>query len=362
MMPERIAKTDPFKQISEYIGSGPMTFKSDEFVPGSKAVFERFAGYVPRDEPNSWLSGGKRMLLDRIEWQILPDPATASAALQSGEVDWWELPIPDLVPVLKSNADIRVDIGDPLGNIGSLRMNHLWPPFNDVRARRAVLMALDQADYMNSVCGGDQELWKPCPSFFTPDTPLYTEAGGDILKGKRDYAAAKELLKQAGYNGEKVVLLVPTDIPITKAEGDVTADLLQKIGMNVDYVALDWGSVGQRRAKKDPPSQGGWNIFHTWHAGADCVNPAPYTALDSSGDTAWFGWPKSDAVQKGIADWYAAGTLDEERKAVADIDIASFENVTFGNTGFFRAYTAWRSNVSGIVKAPFPAFWGVSKT
>src|SRR3954462_8091935 len=116
IMPERIAKTDPFKQIEEYIGSGPMKFAKGEWVPGAKSVFERFADYKPRDEKASWLAGGKNMLIDRIEWVVMPDPATASAALQNGEVDWWENPISDLVPVLRKNRNVAVDIADPLGN------------------------------------------------------------------------------------------------------------------------------------------------------------------------------------------------------------------------------------------------------
>ena len=361
IMPERIASTDPFKLITEYVGSGPMKFNKGEWVPGARAVFEKYADYPVRPEPGDWLAGGKRMMFDRVEWQILPDAATATAALQNGEVDWWETPLPDVVPLLKRNRNIEVDISDPLGNIGTLRMNHLQPPFNDVRARRAVLMALSQSDYMQAVVGEDPSLWKLLPSYFTPGTPLYTEEGGDILKGPRRYDEAKQLLADAGYKGEKVVLCVATDVNITKAEGDVTADMLARIGMNVDYQALDWGTVGARRAKKDPPNQGGWNIFHTWHAGADCINPAPYTALDSSGDTAWFGWPKSDKVQATIADWYAAPDLDAEKRAVVAINKASFENVTYGPTGFFLMYQAWRKNLSGVVKAPFPVFWGVQK-
>ncbi len=362
IMPERIAATDPFKLISEYVGSGPMKFNKAEWVPGSQAIFEKFAEYPVRPEAADWFSGGKRMMFDRIEWKILPDAATATAALQNGEVDWWETPLPDVIPLLKRNRNIEVDISDPLGNIGTLRMNHLHPPFNDVRARRAILMGISQTDYMQAVVGEDPALWKLLPSYFTPGTALYTEAGGDIMKGDRKYDEAKKLLEQSGYKGEKVVLCVATDVAITKAEGDVTADMLTKIGMDVDYQALDWGTVGARRAKKDPPSQGGWNIFHTWHAGADCINPAPYTALDSSGDTAWFGWPKSDKVQAGIAEWYAAPDLAAEKTAIEKINIASFENVTYGPTGFFLMYQAWRKNLSGIVKAPFPVFWGVQKT
>jgi peptide/nickel transport system substrate-binding protein len=365
IMPERIAQTDPYKQITEYVGSGPMRFKTDEYVAGAKAVFARNEAYVSRQEKTSWMAGGRPMYFDRIEWQIIPDPATASAALQNGEVDWWETPLPDLVPLLKKDPALRVDIADPLGNIGSFRINHLNPPFNDVRVRRAVQMALSQADYMTAVVGDDTSLWKPLPGFFTPGTALYTEAGGAPLMGKRDYEGAKKLLAEAGYKGEKIVLLVATNVAITKAEGDVTADLLGKIGMNVDYQSLDWGTVGQRRASKAPIDKGGWNIFHTWHAGADCVNPAPYNALDASGpDSAscWFGWPHSDAVQKTIADWYAAPDAAAEKAAVDACNKASMDFVTYIPTGFFLFNQAWRSNLSGVTKAPFPLFWGVKKT
>jgi peptide/nickel transport system substrate-binding protein len=362
IMPERIAKTDPFKQITEYVGSGPMRFVRNEWVSGDRAVFEKFADYVPRQEPGSWLAGGKRILVDRIEWKVMPDPGTAAAALQNGEIDWWENPISDLVPLLRKNRNIMVDIADPLGNIGSFRMNHLYPPFNDVRARRAVLMAMSQEDYMRAIVGDDNNLWKPLPGFFTPGTALYTEEGGDILKGPRNLDGAKKLLAQSGYAGQPVTCLVAQDQPIIKAQGDVTADLLKRLGMNVDFAAIDWGTVGARRAQKTPPGQGGWQMFHTWHAGADCINPAVAVGTRANGDKAWFGWPDVPEVEAQIAAWYDAKTLDEEKAAIRRLNKAALDNVVYAPTGFFLGYQAWRKNVSGVVKGPLPIFWGVAKT
>ena len=361
IMPERIAQTDPFKQITEYIGSGPMRFVKDEWVPGAKAVFEKFADYVPRQEPASWLAGGKRMMVDRIEWIVMPDPATAAAALQNGEVDWWETPIPDLVPLLRKNRNIRVDIADPLGNIGSFRMNHLYPPFNDVRARRAVLMAMSQEDYMRAIVGDDNALWKPLPGFFTPGTPLYTEEGGEILKGPRNLDAAKKLLAESGYTDQPVTCLVAQDLSFTKAQGDVTADLLKRLGMNVDFAAIDWGTVGARRAQKTPPGQGGWQMFHTWHAGADCVNPAVSIGVRANGDKAWFGWPDIPAVETG-GHGVVRGELARRGEGRDQrVNKAALDGVVYAPTGFFLNYQAWRKNVSGIVKGPLPFFWGVGK-
>jgi peptide/nickel transport system substrate-binding protein len=361
IMPERIAKTDPFQQISEYVGSGPFRFLRDEWVPGAKAVFAKFDGYVSRDEKPSWLSGAKKVLVDRVEWVVMPDPATASAALQNGEVDWWENPITDLVPVLRRNRNIEVDIADPLGNVGSFRMNHLHAPFNDPRARRAILMALSQEDYMRALVGDDESLWKVMGGFFTPNTPLYSEAGGDIMKGERNIAGAKKLLEEAGYDGRPITLVVAQDQPITKSFGDVSADLLKRLGMTVDFVATDWGTVGSRRALKTPPSQGGWHIFHTWHAGADCVNPAPYTAMRANGDNAWFGWPNNQAIEAARDQWFAASDLAGEKAAVDKMNALAVDFGLYAPTGFFLSYQAWRKNITGVVKAPAPFFWGVSK-
>ena len=362
IMPARIAATDPFKPINEYVGSGPMKLVRDEWVPGARAVFEKFADYAPRQEPESWVAGGKRMLLDRIEWITIPDPATASAALQSGEVDWWETPLADLVPLLRKNRNVAVDIKDPLGNIGDFRMNHLHPLFNDVRARRAILTAMSQEDYMRAIVGDDDTLWKPLPSFLTPGTLLYTEDGGDIVKGPRNLDVAKRLLGESGYAGQPVTCVVAQDIAITKAMGDVTADLLGRLGIKVDFVATDWGTNAARRAQKSPPGQGGWHMFHSWHAGAVCVDPSSYTPIRANGDKAWFGWPTSAKVEAAIESWYDATSLDEEKAAMRRLNRAAFEDVVYAPTGFFLEYQAWRKNVNGIVKGPLPFFWGVSKT
>jgi peptide/nickel transport system substrate-binding protein len=361
IMPERIAKTDPFKQIEEYVGSGPMRFVRADWKPGALAAFERFKDYVPRSEPANWWAGGRVVSFDRIEWVIMPDPATASAALQNGEVDWWESPVPDLVPVLKRNRSIKVDIADPLGNIGSFRLNHLHPPFNNVKVRRAVQVALSQEDYMRAVVGSDDKLWKTIPGFFTPGTTLYTEEGGEPLKGKRDYELAKKLLQEGGYSGMPVTCLVAQDQPPLKAMGEITADLLKKIGMAVDYVATDWGTVGQRRASKNPPGQGGWGMFHTWHAGSDCASPVGYIGLRTNGEKAWFGWPDNAAIEKDLAAWYDAKTLDEEKAIIGRVSRASMEHVTYIPTGFYFGYQAWRTSLEGVSDGPLPWFWGPKK-
>ncbi len=362
IMPERIAATDPFKLITEYIGSGPMRFVAKEWVVGSKAVFERFDGYVPRPEPASWMAGGKRVAVARIEWVTIPDPATAASALQNGEVDWVERPLNDLLPMLAKSPGVALGVANRHGNVSGIRLNHLQPPLDKAEVRRAILMALDQQDYMQSIFGEQHDMWQPMYGFFTPGTALYEEAGGGILKGPRDIAAAKAAVAASGYKGEPIVMLVAQDNPTDKPVGEVTARLLRAIGMNVDMVATDFGTIQQRRQSKKPAAEGGWHIFFVSHAGTDCVNPAAYIGLRAQGEKSWFGWPTSAEVEAGIADWYAATTPEMEKAAAIRIDKAAFEDVVFAPTGFFLSQQAWRKSLSGIVPAPFPVFWGVSKT
>ena len=156
--------------------------------------------------------------------------------------------------------------------------------------------------------------------------------------------------------------IIAQDQPITKNMGDVTADLLKRIGFNVDFVATDWGTTGQRRAMKNPVGQGGWGMFHSWHAGADCINPAVYIAIRANGDGAWFGWPNVPAVETEVNNWFEAKNMDEEKAAISRLNRAAIENVVYAPTGFFLQYQAWRANVSGITKGPLPFFWGVSKS
>ncbi len=360
VMPERIAATDPFRQIGDYVGSGPMRFVRSEWMPGARAVFERFAGYVPRAEPASWLAGGKRIPADRIEWIVMPDPATAAAALQSGEVDWLEQVLPDLVPVLRKNRNVIVNVQDPLGWVGLLIINHLHPPFDDVRARRALLAAMSQEDYMRAFVG-DDAMWKAMPGYFTPGTPLYNEEGGDILKGPRRFDLARRLLAESGYKGAPVTLMAAQDLANHKLWGELTADLLTRLGVTVDYAAIDWGTLNARRVQKSPPGQGGWQMLLSGVTGSDCLD-GTNRLLRADGKTGSVGWAMSPQVEAEVAAWYDARSLDEEKAIARRLNRAAVDHVVYAPLGFYLRHQAWRKNVSGVRPGPAPFAWDVAKT
>jgi peptide/nickel transport system substrate-binding protein len=221
-------------------------------------------------------------------------------------------------------------------------------------------MATSQEDYMRAILD-DDNLWKPMRGFFTPGTPLYNEEGGEVLKGPRNFDAAKRLLVEGGYAGQPITCLVAQDISFVKAFGDVTADVLKRLGVNVDYVAVDWGTVIARRAQKTAPGQGGWHMFVSWSGGADWTNPTSKQVRANGGD-AFFGWPNSPQVETEVAAWFEAKSLDEEQIIMRRLNKAALDNVVHVPLGFWLSHQAWRKNVSGIVKGPLPFFWGVSKT
>ena len=360
VMPARIAATDPFKQISEYVGSGPMRFVRRDWVQGARCAFERFAEYVPRAEEASWMAGGKRIIADRIEWITMPDPATAAAALQNREVDWWEVPHPDLVPLLRKNRNVVLEIQDRLGNIGILAINHLFPPFNDVRARRAILVALSQEEYMRAYVGDDASLWKPQPGYFTRGSPLYTEQGGEVLKGPRNFEAAKRLLAESGYAGEPIVCMAAQDIPHYRLWGEVTADLLKRLDMNVELAAVDWGTVVARRAQKNPPARGGWHMYLTAIYGVDWVFPtSPH--LQANGTAVANGWTKSPSVEAEVAAWFDATALEDQKSAARRLNEVALNEVPCAPLGLYLRHFAWTKDLTGVTPGPLPFFWGVSK-
>jgi peptide/nickel transport system substrate-binding protein len=359
IMPERVAKTDPFKAITEIVGSGPFRFLKDEFVAGSGAAWARFEGYVPRQEAPEWTSGGKVVNFDRIEWKVIPDSATASAALQSGEVDWWEQVQADLVPLLKRNSSIVFGPSNPQGYIGGLRFNHLHPPFNDVRLRRAVLMAVNQEDYMTAIMGPNRDAWEVCKSQFPCGTPYGVQVDLPVMKG--DIEGARKLVKESGYSGQKAVIINPSDFPTIGPLGEITFDLLKKIGINAELQTTDWGSVVQRRASKEPVEKGGWSIFHTWFTGGFILNPVitpPYRGL---GDAGWFGWYSNPKIERLTEAWLAAKDEPERQKIAMEIQIENFTQVPTVNLGQFQIPTAWRNTLTGKLEGTGPVFWNIPR-
>jgi len=199
IMREKEASIDPATPVTETIGSGPFRFVREEWQPGAKVVYAKNPDDVPRSEPPSGFAGGKVVKIDRVEYRLIPDAASAYAALSKGEVDLLDQPSLDLVPTIANNPDIRISSLFTAGAYGLLRPNHLLPPFNNVKARQALALMVDQCGYA-AASFGDERFWKdttPCFSLWVCGGPFGTQAGSEPYR-KQDLEKAKQLLAEAG--------------------------------------------------------------------------------------------------------------------------------------------------------------------
>jgi peptide/nickel transport system substrate-binding protein len=359
IMPERIARTDASRGVTEMMGSGPYRFIAGEFNSGSRVTYEKFDGYVPRQEAPTWTSGAKVAHFRRIEWHILPDPATAAAALQSGEVDWWERPHPDLQPLLARSRDIRREVTDNVGRMAVLRMNNLQPPFDDVRIRRAVRLSVAQDEYMRASRGDNQADWSVGRSLWPRHTPYFEDLGAEMMPGDLDRTRAA--LREAGYGNQRVVVINPTDFPDIGPLGQVTADRLKRAGMNVDLSESDWGTVVQRRANREPVERGGWSILHTTGGASAWANPAVSFLVRGQGANGWFGWWNSPRAEELAEAWLFAPDEARQKALASELGRHALEDAAFVPLGQFVIRTAFRRDITGILPGSSPYPWNVRR-
>jgi peptide/nickel transport system substrate-binding protein len=363
MMPKRLAETPAGQQIPEQIGSGPFKFVKSEFQPGVKAVYEKNPDYVPRKEPASWTAGGKVVKVDRVEWITMADAQTAVNALQSGDIDFMENPPFDLMPVLEANPDIKVETLNKFGFQTLGRMNFLLPPFDNVKVRRAALLAMNQKDVLDALVG-NSKYYEVCGAFFICGTPLASDAGADALIKSGNIEAAKKALAESGYDGTPIVIMAPGDVVTLKAQPIVAAQLLRQAGFKVDLQATDWQTVVSRRTSQKPTSEGGWNMFFTNWVAADVMNPVVNFSIGGRGKNGgWFGWADDPAIEKLKDQFARSSSPEEQKKLAADIQKEAYDQVIYIPLGQFLIPSAWRKSLTGVLDGPAtPIFWNIDKS
>jgi peptide/nickel transport system substrate-binding protein len=348
IMPERLAQTPADVRLTEIVGSGPFRYLPAERVPGARNVYARFADYVPRPQGSpSFCAGPRVAFFDRVEWLTTPDPGTQIAALMAGEVDWVEQPLMDLVPSLRGKSGLKTEVVETKGLIGFLRFNHLFPPFNNPAIRQAVLRAVNQSAFMEAVVGGNAAYDAHC-GIFTPNTPLANEAGMDVLNGTHGIAEARQALEAAGYKGERIVYLVPTDVPRINAIAEVGADMLRKIGMNMDEVATDWGTTVQRSVSRQPLDKGGWSVFAAFTGGYDMSSPATAQLLRGNGPRAYNGWPELPRLEALRDTWLAAEDQATQLAIARQIQAQALLDVPYLPVGLYLQPTSYRADLTDM--------------
>jgi peptide/nickel transport system substrate-binding protein len=357
MMPKRVADTDPNKQIEDFTGSGPFVFAKDEWKPGDKTVYVKFDKYKPRPEPASGMAGGKVVKVDRVEWLAISDQQQAVNALQKGELDFIEQPSHDLLGTLKQDPNVTIVESPLLKAQFVFRPNHLHKPFDNPKIRQVLWYAFNQEDFLMASIG-DPAYIKECKALFICGTTFGSTKGTDEVLTS-NMKKAQELLKDAGYDGTPVVLMQSTDLKVLTNLAAVAKSLMEKAGFKVDMQSMDWQTLVARRAKKDPPSAGGWNAFLTAWVGADVSNPVSTAYLNSACDKALFGWPCDEKMEK-LRDDFARESDPAKQKAIAEaVQMRNMEMTQEIPVGEYLQPAAMRKNLKGFVIASVPVFWNI---
>lgn len=361
IMPERLASVPVSTPLTEVVGSGPFRYVAAERVPGARVVYEKNSAYVPRQGGTpSQTAGPKIVNVDRVEWNVVPEPTSAMAALMSGEMDWWERPIFDLLPTMSRNKDLVIWKNDPLGEVSTFVMNHGQPPFDKPAIRQALLGAFSQSDVMQAVAGEDQTYWKTGTGWLPAGSLWANNAGQDALK-TRSPADVKAALAAAGYAGEKVVLMIGSDIPDISSAGQVVADALGKAGINLDVQVIDWGTVVQRRISRKPLAEGGYSAFVVPTPGYYIADPATAPNLRGTGQLPANGFTSSEAIEGLYGRWIDLPDDASKRALAPEFEAQYGRDVPFVPLGQYFLPTVHRRSLSGMVPGGLIKFWGVTK-
>ncbi|MCW5729319.1 MAG: ABC transporter substrate-binding protein [Alphaproteobacteria bacterium] len=362
IMREKDAKTEGNAQVTEAIGSGPFRMLKEQWVPGSKTVYVKNADYVPRKEAPSGFSGAKVPRVDRIELLWIADAQTRMQALIAGEIDFLEQPSVDFVPILEQTPNVKViRTGSVDSHWGTIRINHLHPPFDKPEARQALYHLVKQEDFLQTIVGNPQ-YYRVCYSFITCGTAYADETGKEQV-GDYNPKKALEKLKAAGYKNEPISVLAATDHHTITPASQVLLASMRAAGINVDAVSIDWGSVVARRAKREKPEAGGWNIFVTTSSGVSSLNPALNTWLGAGCEKANVGWPCDEELDRLRAQFAFAGSVEERKQIARKIQERAVHVVPYIIFGQWTQPLAYRSDkIDGIVPVTgTTVFWNIAK-
>ncbi|MDR1874438.1 MAG: ABC transporter substrate-binding protein [Synergistaceae bacterium] len=332
---------------SKYIGTGPYRFA--ERNVGRYISLARYEGYASRTEPADGYAGKREAIFDEIRFIPVPDAGTRLNGVKAGDYDYAEQMLGDLFDSLREDDSIRVSVNQG-ANQGLAFFNSAAGVFRgNYKLRQALSAALDMEPALRAAIG-PQELWKASGSMMPDTTGWYSTAGTDKYS-KNDAALAKKLAKEAGYNGEKIVLMASTSYKIHYDTTLVLVKQLQDAGFNVDHQIFDWATLVSKRAD---PAQ--WDIFFTHHGFVP--DPVLYSFMSD----AYPGWWATDA--KAALSKAFVETMDfPARKGVWDkLQALIYEEVPIVKVGDYFSYDIYSPKVQGLSESSliWPKFWGVS--
>jgi peptide/nickel transport system substrate-binding protein len=362
MMPARIAEAPTDAPITEIVGSGPYIFDREAWRPGDRVVFHRNPDYVPRDEPADGFAGGKTAYIERVEFVSIPDLSTKVNALMAGDVDLLERAPADFLELLQADPSVTLTSARGGGNevIGAMAMNHLQPPFDNVKVRQAAQLALRQPEMISALGYPDNVVYEQCLALFMCDSFYETEAGSEGF-AEPNIERAKELLKEGGYNGEPVAYLLASDSAPINPLGLVAMEQLKAIGMNIVPRITDWATISQLRNERGPVGDGGWSMIPLIWTGFDMANPMTNPAVLYNCTEGFPGW-WCDERQVPVLKEFAEEIDSGKRKEIAtELQRLAYDNVNVVGLGQFSSPGVYRSDLEGVLEVGVPIAWNIRR-
>ena len=353
VMPPEYTSLPQSEKADGEIGAGPWQFV--EWQPGDQIDYVRNDRYVPRDEVASGYAGGKNVYLDALEWHIIPDSGAKVAAVETGQVDFVDWPPPDSFDRTASNPDL-VTLRDTAGPMAFIYVNKLVPPFNDIRARKALQAAVGQREHL--LTAYPESLASPCAAIFgCSAAPWTSDAGVEPWITESDTELAQELWDQA-YNGETLVLVQWNGRPEYQNPGLLTKQILEDLGAEVEVFATDTAAGSALVRNREASEAGDWHVGHL--VSTNYVDPISTSFLNPS--YGYGGWSVDDRITELKGEFLRANDDAARKSAVDEIQTINYANAEGIISGQAFRHKVYRKDVMGVIPAPiltYQPFWNI---
>jgi peptide/nickel transport system substrate-binding protein len=339
-------KDKPAREV-EIIGTGP--FKLGEWQKDSHLILLRNDGYTADESAKDadGFAGKKTAYLDSVRYNFVPEANARLAALQTKKSD-----------VI---GDLTLDLAKRLDGISELSTLKTFPycqqyfvlhASNGLTANPLIRQAIREVVNVDDILAATGIVAQRNPSLLYPPSPYYVGDMAAKFYDRKDPKKAKELLKQAGYNGEKLVLQTNSNYPYMRDSILVLSEQLKEAGVNADVQVIDWMSNSNNLQR----GTGNWNVSTTSFCSPPLLGPQqwkstvytfPHIDKDPTIDAAF------DSLFK---------SLDEKTRKTAWFDIESrfldqAYMIKVADTGSLRGYNNTR--VAGLKPYFYQRFWNV---
>lgn len=345
IMPKEVVEAVGEDRIEEVIGTGP--YKLEEFRQDQYVHITKYDEYQAREEAPGGLAGEKKAQVKDLYFHIVPDISTRIAGIQSGEYDVATSIPHDSVDQLEQADNIDIQITRTPWDDAVLNKKG---KFQDIKLRQAVNAALDKEALLLAAYGNEEYFELNHSLVPAEQTDWLSDAGKDIYE-TYDPELAKQLLDEAGYDGEEIILLSSQERKYLYDMSVVAQEQLKNIGMNVKLENTDWATF-----ITDIGDENAWDMY----LGTLGYNPVITEALFWNPN--WYGWHDSEEMNEVVEDVLRAGTVENAAQYTDDLHQVFYDYLPVIKIGDGSQLIATNSNLDGFIyHMTSGVYWNISK-